>query len=49
MGKFCDNISGGALELGESKDISLIINNRKYDAIISNANRKDRQITVGYY
>lgn len=39
--KFYDNISDVSLELGESKDITLIIDNKKYDAIIRNANRKD--------
>lgn len=39
--KFYDNISDASLELGESKDITLIIDNKKYDAIIRNANRKD--------
>lgn len=41
INNFLDNVSGKLVQRGESKNISLIIDGQKYDAIISNADRKD--------
>ena len=38
---FFENISGGYVSPGTSKNINLIIDNKTYSATISNANRKD--------
>ena len=41
INNFLDNVSGKLVQRGESKNISLIIDGQKYEAIISNADRKD--------